>query len=135
MKKIVPAVVLAVIVLVAVAATGCGGSSTSSSSSSGSSTKPKSSGGNTATNVTVKDVSTNPQAYDGQEVTTEGNYAVGYCSACFLLKDGVSALRVEVTDQAPLPPESKLNSRMQVTGKIYLAQGSPNLIADEIVYK
>ena len=89
----------------------------------------------TAKRVTVKDVATNPASYDGQEIVTEGNYAVGYCSACFLLKDGVSALRVEATDEAPLPPESKLNSRMEVTGKIYIAQGSPNLVASKIVYK
>lgn len=88
-----------------------------------------------ADKVTVAEIGKNPSAYDNVVVTTEGNYAVGYCSACFLLKDGVSAVRVEVSDTATLPPESKLNSRMEVTGKIYVAQGSPNIVAEEIVYK
>jgi uncharacterized protein YdeI (BOF family) len=88
-----------------------------------------------ATQVTVEQIAKNPQAYDSVIVTTEGNYAVGYCSACFLLKDGVYAVRVEVSDSAPLPPESKLNSRMQVTGKIYVAQESPNIVAENIIYK
>jgi uncharacterized protein YdeI (BOF family) len=88
-----------------------------------------------AKRVAVEEIALNPTAYDGAIVTTEGNYAVGYCSACFLLKDGVHAVRVEVSDTAPLPPESRLNSRMEVTGKIYVAQGSPNIVAEEIIYK
>jgi len=125
--SIAVAVLLMVSTLIAA---GCGGGATATKS-----VPTKTTGSGSAKNVSVKSVATNPTAYDGQVITTEGNYAVGYCSACFLLKDGVSALRVEVSDSAPLPPESKLNSRMQVTGKIYIAQGSPNLIADEIVYK
>ncbi len=88
-----------------------------------------------ATQVTVEEIAKNPQAYDSVIVTTEGYYAVGYCSACFLLKDGVYAVRVEVSDAAPLPPESKLHTRMQVTGKIYVAQESPNIVAENITYK
>ena len=122
--------VAALLVVSILLAAGCGGGATATKS-----VPIKKTGSGSAKNVSVKSVATNPTAYDGQVITTEGNYAVGYCSACFLLKDGVSALRVEVSDSAPLPPESKLNSRMQVTGKIYIAQGSPNLIADEIVYK
>jgi uncharacterized protein YdeI (BOF family) len=124
-------VITAALLVSALLAGGCGSGGASAkkktTTASGTSTSSKA--------VPVKDVATNPTAYDGQVITTEGNYAVGYCSACFLLKDGVSALRVEVTDAAPLPPEDKLNSRMQVSGKIYIAQGSPNLVADEIVYK
>ncbi len=82
----------------------------------------------------VADVSDNPAAFDGKTITVEGNYAVGYCAACFLLKDGVSALRVEVTDAVELPPESKLNSRMRVKGKIYVANDSPNLVASQLEY-
>ncbi|OFW55398.1 MAG: hypothetical protein A2W01_06710 [Candidatus Solincola sediminis] len=85
--------------------------------------------------TTVEEIARNPQGYDSVIVTTEGNYAVGYCSACFLLKDGVFSVRVEVSDTAPLPPESKLNARMQITGKIYVAQGSPNIVAENIIYK
>jgi uncharacterized protein YdeI (BOF family) len=88
-----------------------------------------------AKQVSVEEIAKDPEAYNNMIVTTEGNYAVGYCSACFLLKDGVYAVRVEVSDSAPLPPESKLKSRMQVTGKIYVAQGSPNIVADSIIYK
>ncbi len=88
-----------------------------------------------AKQVSVEEIARDPQAFDSVIVTTEGNYAVGYCSACFLLKDGVYSVRVEVSDTAPLPPESKLTARMQVTGKIYVAQGSPNIVAESIVYK
>jgi uncharacterized protein YdeI (BOF family) len=87
-----------------------------------------------ATQCKVADVADDPAAWDNKVIVVEGNYAVGYCSACFLLKDGVSALRVEVTDTAPLPPESKLNSRMRVSGQIYVVNGSPNLIASKIDY-
>lgn len=121
--------VSAVLMVSLVVAGGCGGG-TSTPKASQSANQSTS-----ATKVTVQQVSTNPSNYDGQEISTEGNYAVGYCSACFLLKDGVSSLRVEVTDLAPMPPESKLNSRMEVTGKIYIAKGSPNLVANKIVYK
>ena len=119
----------AVLLVSLVVAGGCGGgkSTPRASQSANQSTS--------ATKVTVQQVSTNPSNYDGQEIATEGDYAAGYCSACFLLKDGVSSLRVEVTDLAPMPPESKLNSRMEVTGKIYIAKGSPNLVANKIVYK
>ena len=119
----------AVLLVLLIVVGGCGGGTSKPTAS-------QSPNQSTSVNiVTVQQVATNPANYDGQEIATEGNYAVGYCSACFLLKDGVSSLRVEVTDQAPLPPESKLNSRMEVTGKIYIAQGSPNLVASKIVYK
>ena len=88
-----------------------------------------------AKQVSVEQIARDPQAFDSVVVTTEGNYAVGYCSACFLLKDGVYSVRVEVSDTAPQPPDSKKTARMQVTGKIYVAQGSPNIVADSIVYK
>ncbi|MHB8895534.1 MAG: hypothetical protein ACYC99_10215 [Candidatus Geothermincolia bacterium] len=129
MRKVTAIVVLASLAVALIALAGCGNGPTTKSDTQAQAVS------DTARKVTVKEVATNPTAYDGQEVTTEGNYAVGYCSACFLLKDGVSALRVEVSDSAPLPPEDKLNARMQVTGKIYIAQGSPNLIADKLVYK
>lgn len=128
-RLIIPCLAAALIAIVLT--TGCGGGSATETSKKA----------NTATDisnakkVTVEEIAGNPGAYDSVVVTTEGNYAVGYCSACFLLKDGVSAVRVEVSDSAPLPPESKLNSRMQVTGKIYVAQGSPNIVAEKIVYK
>lgn len=118
-----------VVVLVAVVpAVGCGGKATSGKTET---TAPAKSG---AEEVTVAQIANSPAEYDNRTVTTEGNYAVGYCSACFLLKDGVSAVRVEVSDTAPLPPESKLRSRMRVTGKIYVANGSPNIVADRIDY-
>jgi|GEM_PF-3430498 len=125
-KRIGPPLVMVALLLTLALAAGCGGTTAAPT------TETKAPNAN---QVTVQQVAKNPAAYDGQEVVTEGNYAVGYCSACFLLKDGVSALRIEVTEHAPLPPESKLNSRMQVKGKIYVAQGSPNLVASQIVYK
>lgn len=85
--------------------------------------------------ASVASVANDPQAYDGKSITTEGNYAVGYCSACFLLKDGVSALRVEVSETVTLPPESKLGSRMKVSGRIYVVKGSPNLVASKLEYE
>jgi uncharacterized protein YdeI (BOF family) len=85
--------------------------------------------------ASVATVANDPQAYDGKSITTEGNYAVGYCSACFLLKDGVSALRVEVSETVTLPPESKLGSRMKVSGRIYVVKGSPNLVASKLEYE
>jgi len=121
----------ALLVVAALLMSGCGGGSGSvNSAGSAGSTSVEN-----ATQVTVENIAKNPQAYDSVIVTTEGYYAVGYCSACFLLKDGVYAVRVEVSDTAPLPPESKLRTRMQVTGKIYVAQGSPNIVADNIFYK
>jgi uncharacterized protein YdeI (BOF family) len=125
-KLIAPLIFAALLLLTLALAAGCGGTTAAPALKN---QAPK------ASQVTVQQVAKNPAAYDGQVVVTEGNYAVGYCSACFLLKDGVSALRVEVSERAPLPPESKLNSRMQVQGKIYVAQGSPNLVASQIVYK
>ena len=128
MKKLL--LPLAALLLAAVLlASGCGGSPTSTAGQTVSLTNPD------AVQVSVEEIAKDPMAYDSVIVTTEGNYAVGYCSACFLLKDGVYAVRVEVSDTAPLPPESKLTDRMQVTGKIYVAQGSPNIVAESIVYK
>ncbi|HEY5526947.1 MAG TPA: hypothetical protein VIK02_05155 [Candidatus Anoxymicrobiaceae bacterium] len=108
-----------------VGVTGCGGSKTSSLVEKAP----------TAEKATVESISTNPNAYDGKTIVTEGNYAVGYCAACFLLKDGVSSLRVEVSETVPLPPKSKLNSRMKVSGRIYVVKGSPNLIASNLEYE
>lgn len=120
---------LALMLLAALLAVGCG-----SGSSNTAGTTVNAAAAN-AKQVSVEEIAKDPEAYNSVIVTTEGNYAVGYCSACFLLKDGVYAVRVEVSDTAPLPPESKLNSRMQVTGKIYVADGSPNIVADSIIYK
>lgn len=127
-RVFVPLVLLGMLVIGALA-TGCGGAG---GESSGSAVKTQADPG--APEVKVASIEQAPMEYDNKTVTTEGNYAVGYCSACFLLKDGVSAVRVEVSDTAPLPPESKLNSRMRVTGKIYVANGSPNLVATSIEY-
>lgn len=133
-------VIVALAAITVLAATSCGGTKsadTSDAADTGSSTARSQPGAPDGDykSVTVKDISANPQAYDGQEIMTEGNYAVGYCAACFLLKDGVAALRVEVSDSAPLPDEGKLGARMEVSGKVYIAQGSPNLVADKITYK
>lgn len=135
MKKLYLFMAISAVVLAGILAVGCGGGPTATTSSNSSGSTPASSSKTNYKDVPVKDVATNPQAYDGQDIRVQGNYAVGYCSACFLLKDGVSALRIEVSDTAPLPPEDKLGARMEVSGKIYIAQDSPNLIADEIVYK
>jgi len=118
----------AVVLVAAMLASGCGGSA-------GATGQTSSLADPDAKQVTVEEIAKDPEAFDSVIVTTEGDYAVGYCSACFLLKDGVYSVRVEVSDTAPLPPESKLHTRMQVTGKIYVAQGSPNIVADNIEYK
>lgn len=128
MKKYVLPCALLLLALVIVVS-GCGGGSTSGESSG----KPQADTPD-ATQVRVEQIAKSPMEYDNKIVTTEGNYAVGYCSACFLLKDGVSAVRVEVSDTAPLPPESRLTARMKVTGKIYVANGSPNIVASKIEY-
>jgi uncharacterized protein YdeI (BOF family) len=120
---------LALLLLTALLASGCSGGSGSVQGSTVSVSEAN------AKQVSVEEIAKDPEAFDSVIVTTEGDYAVGYCSACFLLKDGVYSVRVEVSDTAPLPPDSKLHTRMQVTGKIYVAQGSPNIVADSIVYK
>jgi uncharacterized protein YdeI (BOF family) len=130
MRKMLLAV-LAVTAVGALLAAGCGNTTTQGKAPS---TKAVSDTSANAENVTVQAISSNPTAYDGRIVTTEGNYAVGYCSACFLLKDGVASVRCEVSDTAPLPPESKLTSRMRVTGKVYVVKGSPNIISEKIEY-
>jgi uncharacterized protein YdeI (BOF family) len=127
-KTIITCLLLAA--MTAAVAAGCGGTTATTTGKATTATNTSN-----ATNATVAAIAKDPTSYDGVVVRTEGNYAVGYCSACFLLKDGVSAVRVEVSDTAPLPPKSKLNSRMEVTGKIYVAQGSPNIVAEKIVYK
>lgn len=127
MKKLMIALPTFLVIL-AIASSGCGGGSGSAKSLESSATEAG------AKKVSVAEIAKSPKTYDSVIVTTEGNYAVGYCSACFLLKDGVSAVRVEVSETAPLPPESKLNSRMRVTGKIYVVNDSPNIIADKITY-
>ncbi len=129
-KALIPAIVLVVIAAGALTA-GCGGSGASGGSAvktQAGQSEPE------AMDVKVEAIATSPMEFDNKTVATEGNYAVGYCSACFLLKDGVSAVRVEVSDTAPLPPESKLNARMRITGKIYVANGSPNIVATSIEY-
>lgn len=125
-KTILPSLVL--MLAAALLVGGCGSGSTRSPASVAADT------GN-AKRVSVEEIARDPEAFDSMVVTTEGDYAVGYCSACFLLKDGVYSVRVEVSDTAPLPPESKLYTRMEVTGKIYVAQGSPNIVAESIVYR
>ena len=127
MKKLLLPLAM-VLLAAAILASGCGGG-TSGTAQTGSLSDPD------AVQVTVEEIAKDPAAFDSVIVTTEGDYAVGYCSACFLLKDGVYSVRVEVSDTAPLPPESKLHTHMQVTGKIYVAQGSPNIVADNIEYK
>ncbi|MEW6552905.1 MAG: hypothetical protein AB1384_01285 [Actinomycetota bacterium] len=127
MKRTLLPLAVTVLVLSGLVASGCGGSSGAAQTAD--LVDPD------AKQVTVEEIARDPEAFDSVIVTTEGDYAVGYCSACFLLKDGVHAVRVEVSDTAPLPPESKLHTRMQVTGKIYVAQGSPNIVAESIVYK
>lgn len=123
---------LACLVIALVTALLAGGCKSGSSNVSSSTTVPANPD---AKQVTVEQIARDPQAYDSVVVSTEGNYAVGYCSACFLLKDGVYSVRVEVSDTAPQPPDSKKKARMVVTGKIYVAQGSPNIVAESIVYK
>lgn len=122
-------IVMALVLLAGFLASGCGSGSENTTASTVSTAVAN------AKQVSVEEIAKDPEAYNNMIVTTEGNYAVGYCSACFLLKDGVYSVRVEVSDSAPLPPDSKLNSRMEVTGKIYVAQGSPNIVADSIIYK
>lgn len=128
---------LALVAVAAMLAAGCGGGTATQGKATSNTTNQTTEGTETSAkgeDATVQAIATDPESFDGKVVTTEGNYAVGYCSACFLLKDGVSSVRVEVSDTAPLPPESKLNSRMKVTGKIYVVKGSPNIIADKIEY-
>ncbi len=129
LQRVFVALVLLGMLVVGALSAGCGGGG---GATGGPAVKTQADPG--APEVKVESISRSPMDYDNQTVTTEGNYAVGYCAACFLLKDGVSAVRVEVSDTAPLPPESKLNSRMRVTGKIYVANGSPNLVATGIDY-
>jgi uncharacterized protein YdeI (BOF family) len=128
MKKLIIACCGSLLLIVFLAG-GCGSKTGSTQATTTSVTNPD------AKQVSVEEIARSPESFDSVIVTTEGNYAVGYCSACFLLKDGVYSVRVEVSDSAPLPPESKLKARMQVTGKIYVAQGSPNIVAESIVYK
>ena len=85
---------LIVVVMATILAVGCSGGTATTFNKKATTVSNTSS----AEKVTVAEIGKNPSAYDNVVVTTEGNYAVGYCSACFLLKDGVSAVRVEVSD-------------------------------------
>jgi uncharacterized protein YdeI (BOF family) len=127
-KHLLLLIVLAV--AVAAVAAGCGTATVSSGKGKGTTVSQS---GKT---VSVSDIAKSPDAYKGKTVTVEGTvYRGPGCTECFLCKSGKDAVRIVVSSQAPLPPTSKVNSKIRVTGLVEVQSGSPSIQASTIVYK
>ncbi len=114
----------------AITVAGCGTTSVNSSGAKGTTVSQR------QKTVSISDIAKSPDTYKGQTVVVEGTvYRGPGCTECFLCKSGKDAVRIVVSKQAPLPPTSKVNSKIRVTGLVEVQSGSPSIQASKIVYE
>jgi len=76
-----------------------------------------------------------PKSYEGKDVVVGGVFNSICCADDFVLKDGLNAIEVYVTDQCPMPDKSKLRSRMQVHGTVKVKGDEVTLVAKEVKFE
>lgn len=115
MKKFIWAGVAAALVAgTIIAVAGCGGGGTKYGASISASEQV----------TRVADINSNPDAYAGKTVVINGYFAQGFCSDCFLVKDGTASMRVVGSTTVPVPPSSKINSPIRVIGSVEVKEGT-----------
>lgn len=68
--------------------------------------------------ITLQELLENPTIYKNKIVIIEGIFAGICCATDFFLKDGNNKVEVYIQDKVPMPPKSKVGSRIKVTGKV-----------------
>ncbi len=85
--------------------------------------------------ATIAQLLTRPKAYAGKEVSVKGIFGGICCPSDFKLKDGVDTIEVYSTPTCPMPPESKLRSRVTVRGTVLVRGGQPAITARELKFE
>ncbi len=116
----VSAAILALGTVLAIAIAGCGGGGAKVSTD----TKP----------AKISEILDDPGGYEGRGVVIEGVLAYFCCADGFTMKDGVSGMKVIISETAPMPEQSKLNSRLMVEGNVVLQGGIPAVSAQAIEF-
>ena len=76
-----------------------------------------------------------PKPYAGKEVRVTGMFNGACCATDFVLKDGLESMEVYITDQCPMPDESRKHKPMQVVGTVQLRGDEVSLIANEVMFQ
>jgi PBP1b-binding outer membrane lipoprotein LpoB len=85
--------------------------------------------------VKMEELLKDPKAYEGKDVVVGGVFNNICCADDFVLKDGLNAIEVYVTDQCPMPDKSKLRSKMQVHGTVKVKGDDVTLVAKEVKFE
>lgn len=101
---------------------------------------PKDNGSATTTERAAPEVKlaallADPKPYAGKEVKVTGTFSGACCPTDFLLKDGLESMEVYITDQCPMPDESKKHKPMQVVGTVQLRGDEVSLVANEVMFQ
>lgn len=85
--------------------------------------------------VTIAELLKAPKTYDGQEVVVRGIFTSFCPDGDFVLKDGFDSLEFYVTEQVPMPPKSKLGSKIRIRGMVKVRRNEVSIIAKEVTFE
>ncbi len=85
--------------------------------------------------VTIAELLKAPKAYDGQEVVVQGVFTSFCPDGDFVIKDGFDSLEFYITEQVPMPPKSKLGSKIRIRGMVKVRRNEVSIIAKEVKFE
>lgn len=76
-----------------------------------------------------------PRVYAGKDVAVRGVFSGICCASDWFLKDGMDTIEVYGTRMCPMPPRSRLRSKLTVIGTVMVRGGQPALTAKELRFE
>lgn len=83
----------------------------------------------------IADLLREPKSYAGEDVAVKGIFAGACCASDWFLKDGVDTIEIYSTKMCPMPPRSKVRSKVTVIGTVMVRNDHPAITAKELRFE
>lgn len=85
--------------------------------------------------ISLREIRGNPKLYSGKDVVISGVLFNICCGTDFVFKDGLDTIQVVVTEQAPMPPTSRIGSKIRVLGTVKVSYDNVVVVGKEIKFQ
>lgn len=85
--------------------------------------------------TSLREILGSPKIYAGKDVVINGVLFNICCAANFTFKDGSDSILVDISEQCPMPPTSKVGSKIKVLGTVKVSYNNVSVEAREIKFQ